>query len=81
MGRFYCSATHAGEWRGHAPTGRRFENVEEVYFFRFAGGRFVEAWGSRTPSTASGSSACRPASRRAYGPYSGLVVIAHTATR
>jgi predicted ester cyclase len=45
VGRFHCSATHTGEWRGHAPTGRRFENVEEVYFFRFAGGRFVEAWG------------------------------------
>jgi predicted ester cyclase len=29
-GRFRCSATHLGEWRGHAPTGRRFEDVDEV---------------------------------------------------
>ena len=45
VGRFLCSATHLGEWRGHAPTGRRFEDVDEVYFFRVAGGRIVEAWG------------------------------------
>jgi predicted ester cyclase len=45
VGRFHCSATHLGEWRGHAPTGRRFEDVDEVYFFRFADGRIVEAWG------------------------------------
>lgn len=45
VGRFACSATHSGEWRGHAPTGRRFENVDEVYFFRFAGDRIAEVWG------------------------------------
>jgi predicted ester cyclase len=45
VGRFLCSATHLGEWRGHPPTGRRFENVDEVYFFRVANGRVVEAWG------------------------------------
>jgi predicted ester cyclase len=45
VGRFHCSATHTGEWRGHAPTGQRFEDVDEVYFFRFADGRFVAAWG------------------------------------
>jgi predicted ester cyclase len=38
-GRFACSATHLGEWRGHAPTGRRFEDVDEAYFFRFEGSR------------------------------------------
>jgi hypothetical protein len=42
---FTCSATHAGEVRGDAATGRRFENVEEVYFFSFAEGRIEEAWG------------------------------------
>jgi predicted ester cyclase len=31
--------------RGDAATGRRFENVEEVYFFSFAEGRIEEAWG------------------------------------
>jgi predicted ester cyclase len=44
-GRFTCSATHAGEWRGHAATGRRFENVDEVYFFEFEDGLIAEAWG------------------------------------
>jgi predicted ester cyclase len=44
-GRFHCSATHLGEWRGHPPTGRRFEDVDEVYFFRFRDGRIADAWG------------------------------------
>jgi predicted ester cyclase len=45
VGRFACSATHAGEWRGHAPTGRRFEDVDEVYFFSFVGDRIGGVWG------------------------------------
>jgi predicted ester cyclase len=45
VGRFACSATHLGEWRGHAPTGRRFEDVDEVYFFTFAGDRIAGVWG------------------------------------
>jgi predicted ester cyclase len=45
VGRFACSGTHRGEWRGHPPTGRRFERVDEVYFFRLRDGRIVEAWG------------------------------------
>ena len=28
VGRFTCSATHTGEWRGRAPSGRRFVDVE-----------------------------------------------------
>jgi predicted ester cyclase len=44
-GRFTCSATHTGDWRGHAPTVRRFESVDEVYFFSFEKGRIAEAWG------------------------------------
>jgi predicted ester cyclase len=43
--RFACSATHTGEWRGHPPTGRRFEGVDEVYFFTFDGDRIAAAWG------------------------------------
>jgi predicted ester cyclase len=43
--RFLCSATQRGEWRGRAASGRRFENVDEVYFFRFRDGRIAEAWG------------------------------------
>jgi predicted ester cyclase len=45
VGRFACSGTHSGRWRGHAPTGRRFTDVSEVYIFRFAGGRIVDTWG------------------------------------
>lgn len=45
VGRFTCSATHLGEWLGHAPTGRRFEHVDEVYIFRLSEGRIVQAWG------------------------------------
>jgi predicted ester cyclase len=45
VGRFECSATHLGDWRGHAPTGRRFERVDEVYFFTFDGDRIASAWG------------------------------------
>ena len=45
VGRFKCSATHLGEWRGQAPTGRRFEDVDEVYFFGIEDGRIARAWG------------------------------------
>lgn len=44
-GRFHCSATNLGPWRGNPPTGRRFERVDEVYIFRVVGGRIAEAWG------------------------------------
>jgi hypothetical protein len=40
VGRFVCSATHLGEWLGHAPTGRRFERVDEVSIFRLRGRLF-----------------------------------------
>jgi predicted ester cyclase len=45
VGRFACSGTHVGTWLGHPPTGRRFEDVAEVYFFRVVEGRIVRAWG------------------------------------
>jgi predicted ester cyclase len=45
VGRFACSGTHLGTWLGHPPSGRRFEAVDEVFIFRFAGGRIAEAWG------------------------------------
>ena len=44
-GRFTCSGTHRGAWLGHPPTGRRFQDVDEVYFFRFQDGLIAEAWG------------------------------------
>jgi predicted ester cyclase len=43
MGYFKCSGTHQGEWRGHAPTGRRFEAVDEVYVFRVEEGKLASA--------------------------------------
>jgi predicted ester cyclase len=45
VGRFRCSATHLGSWQGEPPTGRRFERVDEVYFFRFVGDRISDMWG------------------------------------
>jgi predicted ester cyclase len=45
VGRFTCSGTHFGEWQGHAPTGRRFEAVDEVSFYRIDDGRIVGTWG------------------------------------
>ena len=44
VGRFTCSATHLGEWLGHAPTGRRFERVDEVSIFRLRDNRIVQVW-------------------------------------
>jgi predicted ester cyclase len=34
VAHFKCSGTHEGEWLGVRPTGRRFENVDEIYIFR-----------------------------------------------
>ena len=44
VGRFTCSATQLGAWLGQAPTGRRFERVDEVAIFWFRDGRIVHAW-------------------------------------
>jgi predicted ester cyclase len=45
VARFQCSGTHLGTWRGHEPTGRRFERIDEVYFFEVRDGRLARAWG------------------------------------
>ena len=45
VGRFRCSGTHLGAWEGQPPTERRFERVNEVYFFTVREGRIVAAWG------------------------------------
>jgi predicted ester cyclase len=45
VGRFTCSATHVGEWRSKAATRRRFEDVDEVYFYRFENRRISQMWG------------------------------------
>lgn len=45
VGRFLCSGTQTGVWLGHAASGRRFADVDEVYFFTFADGKIVHMWG------------------------------------
>jgi predicted ester cyclase len=42
---FRCSGTHRGGWRGVEPTGRRFENVDEIYIFEVRDGRLTSALG------------------------------------
>jgi predicted ester cyclase len=44
-GRFTCSATHLGEWNGEPPSGRRFQDVDEVYFFELRDGLIADYWG------------------------------------
>jgi predicted ester cyclase len=45
VGHFRCSGTHRGEWLGVSPTGRRFENVDEIYIFHVRDGRLASAVG------------------------------------
>ena len=42
---FRCSGTHLGEWMGHPPTGRRFQDVDEIYIFRVSRGKLASAFG------------------------------------
>jgi predicted ester cyclase len=44
VGRFRCSGTNQGEYKGSPPTGKRME-VDEVYFLRVEDGKFVDFWG------------------------------------
>jgi predicted ester cyclase len=44
-GRFTCTGTHLGTWRGHPPTGRQFHRVPEVYIFTIHNGQIADAWG------------------------------------
>jgi predicted ester cyclase len=43
VAHFKCSGTHEGEWRGIAPTGKRFEGVDEIYIFRIVNGKLASA--------------------------------------
>ena len=45
VAHFKCSGTHRGEWLGVAPTGRRFEDVDEIYVFRIENGKLSTATG------------------------------------
>jgi predicted ester cyclase len=51
VGRFRCSGTHRGAWRGHPATGRRFRNIAEVYIFGIRQGRIAQAWGIEDTDT------------------------------
>ena len=42
---FRCSGTHLGEWMGRPPTGRRFQDVDEIYIFQVSGGKLASAFG------------------------------------
>jgi predicted ester cyclase len=43
VGYFKCSGTHQGDWRGIPPSGKRFEDVDEVYIFRVDHGKLSSA--------------------------------------
>lgn len=45
VAHFQCSGTHRGEWLGLPATGRRFENVDEIYIFQVQGGKLASALG------------------------------------
>ena len=45
VGHFRCSGTHLGRWLGKDPTGRRFTDVDEVYWFTVKDGRITAWWG------------------------------------
>jgi predicted ester cyclase len=45
VARFRCSGTHLGEWLGVPATGRRFDNVDEIYIFGVQDGKLVSALG------------------------------------
>ena len=45
VGRFRCSGTQLGPWRGREASGKRMHDIDEIYFFTVRNGRIVEAWG------------------------------------
>ena len=45
VAHFKCSGTHRGEWLGVAATGRRFEDVDEIYLFHVENGKLSSAIG------------------------------------
>jgi predicted ester cyclase len=45
VAHFRCSGTHRAEWLGVPATGRRFEQVNEIYVFGIREGKLVSAVG------------------------------------
>lgn len=62
VAHFTCSGTHTGEWLGVAPTGRRFENVDEIYLFRVRDGKLRSAIGVEDNLTRMRQLGLRPSS-------------------
>jgi hypothetical protein len=44
VGRNSVTGTHQGEYMGLPPTGKSIK-YNEIFIFRFAGGRIAETWG------------------------------------
>jgi steroid delta-isomerase-like uncharacterized protein len=44
VSRNTVTGTHQGEYMGHPPTGKSI-TYNEIFIFRFAGGRITETWG------------------------------------
>jgi predicted ester cyclase len=42
---FRCPGTHLGEWMGHPPASRRFQDVDELYIVQISGGKLAGAFG------------------------------------
>jgi hypothetical protein len=67
----FSTPTMAGAartWRGHPPTRRRFERIDEVYFFRLAEGRIdrARAWGLEDTLARNEQLGLAPAATAAY---------------
>ena len=43
VGHFRCSGTHLGDWRQMPASGRRFEDVDQIYIFRVKDGKLDSA--------------------------------------
>jgi predicted ester cyclase len=41
VGHFKCSGTNEGAWQGKPPTGKRFEDIDEIYIFRVEDGKLA----------------------------------------
>jgi len=45
VAHFRCSGTHRGQWLGVPATGRRFEQINEIYIFEVRRGKLISALG------------------------------------
>jgi predicted ester cyclase len=70
VAHFRCSGTHRGEWLGVPPTGRRFEQVDEIYIFEVQNGKLVSAVGVEDNLTRMRQLGINPAAPKAEDPRS-----------